>query len=222
MSEVLYLPFDENTGSIAYDASGNNNSGSISGSTWVTGKYGNALNFDGNDDVMVPWASSLDFGVGNFTVALWVKGGDQGGGEHIIIRKDHESGNPRRFWSFVASGELALFEIFDSGTSKNSGYFSIGDNNWHHIVGVRDGDLIKVYYDGVFLQQTDGCASLVATNTSGHVALGRYEDYAAGYYDGVFDEVRIYNRALSADEIKTLYQFSPYYIARGKGTVKWG
>ena len=69
-------------------------------------------------------------------------------------------------------------------------------NTWHHLVGVRRGTTNELWFNGV--QKATGTASVYAVNTAGKLYIGQFTH-------GLMDEVRIYNRALSAKEVKALY-----------------
>ena len=75
---VAYWTFDEGSGDIVYDSSGNDNNGTIHGATWDTGKYGNALHFNAQDNyVEVPTSESLEI-TPNVTIAAWINWIDAG------------------------------------------------------------------------------------------------------------------------------------------------
>src|SRR5208337_5675022 len=70
---VGWWRFDEGSGTIAGDSSGNGNNGTIYGATWVTGKYGDALSFDGASNyVSIPYNPIFNFGTGSFSVGVWI------------------------------------------------------------------------------------------------------------------------------------------------------
>ncbi|MCK4553441.1 LamG domain-containing protein, partial [Candidatus Parcubacteria bacterium] len=106
--------------------------------------------------------------------------------------------------STVGGGQ---FLIMNSGTTYTAtSTTDINDNEWHHIVGSYDGTTMKVYIDGVLEDTNTDFSGNLPTN-SGNVRIGAdYQTTAANFFDGLIDEARIYNRALSADEIGELYR----------------
>ncbi len=206
---VGYWKFDEGTGSSATDWSGSGNTGTWNGtlgSQWTNGKYGGAGNFNGTDNyVGVP--KSLFSTTTNFSISAWVKGGVVGGNERLIAAKTgffvglelNPNGDGRvcmRDWDSVPSGSFVACEI------------SQDPNNWHHYVGEFIGNAstgtLYLYKDGL-LQSTAAMSSVY--NDPGLFYIGGvFTNYE---FPGQIDEVRVYNRALSAGEVDELYNFAP-------------
>jgi hypothetical protein len=212
---VLWLPMDEGSGTIAYDYSGYGNNGTLySGTnicsnppnsgcpTWVDGKIGKALSFDGGDDyVRVENAPSLNYFDTGLTVVVWgMQTSYTGGADSWLLDKDYTG---YRIWGL----DRLRFGI----RTPTQDWIAIGDtipelNRWYHVVGVVDNVNLKVY---LYVNgQLNATASLpVKYNFSNYnlpLMLGRHNT-ANRFWPGFIDEVRIYNRALSEDEIKELY-----------------
>jgi len=191
--------FDEGSGSVLVDSSGNGNDGVIHGATWVEGKYGNALSFDGTDDyVEVPYSSSLDI-TGAITAEVWVK----------VLNSQYSNNHPFMLSHQTASiiGYGLQFEertytqkvqfVVGNGGSWQITPFSSGlsFNSWHNIVGTAiDGGNMKLYIDGVLNTKATFSGNIGGANGQLRLCGNRFK--------GIIDEVRIYNRALTADEIK--------------------
>lgn len=214
---VLWLRGDEENGTAVKDYSpqandgvltATLNDGAITGASWVVDEEkGKCLSFDGvNDYGLVDYDSVFDFGTGNFSVCAWVKYSPNIVGEHVIVRKDHEGVTPRRFFNLrLINAKNLVFGLYDSGLSKSTPAVDCSDDEWHFAVGVRDGDDITLYVDGVAGAPTSGCAAMDMTNVGGNIAFGRYQSTAAGFFNGVIRDCRVYNRALTEPEISTLY-----------------
>jgi PGF-CTERM protein/uncharacterized repeat protein (TIGR01451 family) len=214
--EVLVLHFDEGSGSIVRDLSGNGNDGTIYGATWVDGISGKALRFDGVDDyVDCGTDSSLNLG-NEFTIMAWVK--SENNKYQAIAGKHHEDSGAysgyglKKTTSTSCGSEVGdnKFSLRVDGGGWNYEYThsDVGytDTNWHFVVGVRRGGTNYLYVDGE--QQADtGSQSLSNTGDPFFIGAGtspRSSNYAN--FNGIIDEVSIYNRALSADEIRALYE----------------
>jgi len=205
--EVLVLHFDEGSGTVAKDESGYGNDGTIYGATWVDGKYGKALSFDGKEDyVIVENDASLNFGTGSFSVSVWVKS-NEASTAHDIIIKSRRSGlvTPKR-WRIGQNPNSDVFFDIDDDTkpaaTPHSTAVNIADGSWHHIVAVRKaGTGTELFIDGVM---RDSDADRGDISNTEHVYIGCKSD--KNFFNGLIDEVSIYNRALTADEIKTLYE----------------
>ena len=147
---VALWHFDENSGTTAYDSTENINDGTISGASWVDGKLGKSLSFDGNDYVMVPDSSLLE--PDRITVEAWVKSSGTPGNYKYIVSKYL----PTRPGSYSSYG---LYTGSSSGLRFYIGYTSswvaspdagvgVWDGTWHHVAGTYDGSAVKLYVDG--------------------------------------------------------------------------
>ncbi len=208
---VSYWDFDDVTDDgIADDVVGGNDGTINGGAAYVTGKFGKALQFDGTGDyVEVADDSSLHFGTGDFTLALWVKRGDAAYGGPLISKVKKESSGPIKVLAFyISSSSLlpgnAVITTSSAGTPAKSNDVSSEesvDTIWTHLVVVRRGKRLELYENG----KLDAFSSrdLVDFDNDQPLLLGK--DVTPSFFTGLLDEVRIYSRALSADEIKLLY-----------------
>jgi len=155
-------------------------------------QMGNGLHFDGsNDYVSVPASSSFSFGTGNFSLQAWVKC-TPSNDIRIAIGRFNGSGND--YW-LGSNNNKAAFSI--SGLTI-TGSKTISDGNWHHITGVRSGGVLSLYVDGV--PDAANIANTRLANPSGPLYIGAFN---TGYnFPGVIDEVRIWNTALSEEDIQ--------------------
>ncbi|HJH28398.1 MAG TPA: LamG domain-containing protein, partial [Methanosarcinaceae archaeon] len=192
--------FDEGEGNVLKDSSGNGNDGTIYGATWVDGKYGKALSFDGVDDyVEVPDSMSLDL-IQETSVEMWIKSSNVNKRYPNIFNK----GTPHDL-----SYTLRLYDVYAEPCfqiNTSNGYIharsseTLMNNKWYHLVGTYDGSSIKLFVDGK-LKVEDSCSGNIVKNN--HALVMGTASAEKGYeYPGLIDEVRIYNRALTAEEIK--------------------
>lgn len=216
---VAHWAFDEGTGSTAYDSAGNND-GNIYGATWATGQIGGALSFDGiNNYVGLPDNDPIWLPQNDFTVSTWVYfDNDPGIANELIIDLDFTYWTDQNLCSgsairrYKENGKVG----FQMETTTTTELLYTDDtqlkNRWYHIVGVRFGTTQSIYIDGQ-LNTTRICSN-APIKFSGQcddkkVNFGKAYDgcWTTGtyYLDGKIDDVRIYNRALSAEEIEQLY-----------------
>jgi len=208
---VAYWSFDEGTGNIAYDISGNGNNCTIYGAKWTKGKYGSALQFDGVDDyVLVPEDDSLK--PTEVTVSAWIYFTGDVYESHSIVRLIKSLGNSYGFSISKETGGSGKLEFasYNDGWYITATNFSGYVNKWTHIVGIYDGRKLKLYINGILKDSAD-LASIDYTEVYDlYIGSG----YKASYFLGLIDEVRIYNRALSAEEIR-------YHYNLGRPVAHW-
>ncbi|MEM2129704.1 MAG: LamG domain-containing protein [Candidatus Bathyarchaeia archaeon] len=220
---VGYWKFDEGSGTTATDSSGNGNTGTlVNGPKWVNGKNGKALQFDGIDDyVLIPDSPSLR--VQSFTLAAWiymtVRPYQAGHPQHphvCIINKLNyyattvKTGYKLDFEYPTASDDTLVLAIGDGAAQRFLvQYNSINDltlNQWHFVVGTYDGFVAKLYIDGQLKASRQGSYTILHDNTPLCISREITQPVYDGF-NGIIDEVRIYNRALSDQEIKALSTF---------------
>ncbi|MCW1914016.1 putative Ig domain-containing protein [Luteolibacter sp. GHJ8] len=196
---------DDNTGTAADDFTGRPQDGTISGAAWATGISGSALNFDGLDDGILVGNSAALTGTGNLTLAAWVKI-DPGSPLATVIQQ-REAGATGHQGQYVlnvnASGTVNFFIYnnsayqFDLTTAG-----AVNDGQWHHLAAVREGTAGRIYIDGVQAASGSGTAQALVSHP---VAIGYDHRDNNKRFDGLIDDVRIYERALNAAELDGLH-----------------
>jgi len=219
-SLVLWLSFDEGSGSTAKDSSGNGNDGTIidnEDDQWVQGKYGNALSFDGVNDyvnIVDPGDNSIFDITDKITIEAWFKLNSRTGWDRVVAKSHTTNTKPWTMYGILLVGGTACgdeeagqvrFELASGGeqhivhtTSKPQ----IGE--WVHVVATYDGSSMKLYYNGK-LESGQICRYTVGyvgnlltgkidTNNM-PISIGR-SGFDADYFNGTIDEVRIYNKAI--------------------------
>src|ERR1043166_1211827 len=207
---VGYWSFDDGT---ATDNSGNGKNGTlINGPSVVGGKSGQALSFNGASQY-VDFGDVLDPGIGDLSVFAWVNT-TQSGSLNMIVSKRNSSSSTNSGYQLFQNGSGGVSFTFGDGNSSrvrvDSSGPQINDGNWH-LVGVvfnRGGSGV-LYVDGV--PATNGSGSITsqtgAVNNSVPLRIG-VEDQTGNpnlYWAGAINEVGIYNRALTAQEIADIY-----------------
>jgi Concanavalin A-like lectin/glucanases superfamily/Domain of unknown function (DUF2341) len=195
---VAAYGFNEGSGTVVNDASGNGNNGIINGATWTTsGKYGDALNFNGtNALVTINNATSLQLTTG-MTLEAWVYPtvigtwwGDviyKGNDNYYLEGTSYPSGFPAMGGTLPAAPPLY-------GTAV------LALNTWAHLAATYDGATMRLYVNGV---QVASRAQTGAFETSTNPLQIGGDSIYGQYFTGRIDEVRIYNRALSAAQIQS-------------------
>jgi hypothetical protein len=191
--------FNEGAGTTTADASGNGNTGTLMGHTaWATGTSGTALSFSGSGDyVNVNDSPSLKLSTA-MTVSFWVKSSDLPGIDQRIVSKNYD-------WDVKLNGSMHVPQ-FSSGAKYAALNYSLPMGTWEHVTFTISSGAVTGYINGA---QTGMSSN---TFTSGYVLpsdpSGLYIGTDAGkanFAKGLIDDVRIYNRALTAAEVSTLY-----------------
>ncbi len=172
--------------------------------TIASGKFGNALNFDGtNDYVIAGNGSSLDL-TGNFTIEAWVKPGRLETA-YLVKKATRDSTDGYELSLSKATGK-AYFRV-NQKTSKNtyklfsSSSYPVDGNTWIHLAGVYNGSHVQIYFNGKLEKSMPGPASI--SSNADNLKFGGPDD--SRYFKGAIDEIIIWNRALSPEEINASY-----------------
>ena len=191
--------FDEASGPQAADASGRGNHGTISGATRAAaGRFGGALGFDGtNDWVTVPDQASLDLTTG-MTLEAWVNPAALGGAWRTALLK--ENGGTLAYALYAHDGARGPAGHVNPGADTGVGAASaLPVNAWSHVAVTYDATTMRVYVNGA--QVATRAVSGALQNGSGPLRIGGNAVWGGEFFSGSLDEVRVYNRALTAAEV---------------------
>ncbi len=218
---VLYLPFDEGSGTVVKDLSDKSNNGTINGAKWVDGKINKALEFDGKSFVDIPNSSSLS-PTAAITVMAWVYMGKSASGELAIVSKGQWAANDLPYELTVNPGGNIYWQFYDDAGRDSCSPPSPLATEWHHIAGTYDGTSFKCYIDGV-MKNEFAYKGKLPTNTA-NVTVGKRSKAAECYFAGMIDEVAIFSSALNENEVKAaMTVVKPAAVdAKGKLPLLWG
>ena len=199
---VHYWPFNGNTNDAVTSGAIN---GTNIGATLTTDRFGNANSayfFDGTDDsIEVGQAGSFESS-DSFSFNVWVN--STGGGN--FIRTEGGSGSWGWFVRFVGEGKIQIWEgTYTSYTAETTE--SYNDGNWHMVTFVRDAsnNIGRLYVDGEEKCHYDMPSGPQPLTSAYLDYLGSYG--SGEFFHGTMDEVRLYNKALTAEEVAALYQY---------------
>ncbi|MHC4596871.1 MAG: LamG domain-containing protein, partial [Planctomycetota bacterium] len=199
---VGWWKFDDGSGTTAKDSSRNGHDGTLNGDPqWVAGQLGGALDFDGAGDfVEVPHNPSLSI-TNEITIAAWTNMRGNASGEMAIVSKGGWSANDLPYELTETPGSIIYWQFYDDGGRDNCAPPSPPVDEWHHIAATYDGTIFKCYIDGQLAQEW-GYVGKMPENTAS-VTIGR-RSRGGTSFNGMIDEVAIFNRALGAEEIPNL------------------
>ena len=206
---VSWWPGDGN----ANDIQDGNNGTLVNGATFAAGKVGQAFSFDGIDDQVSVGVPNFETPNTGFSIDAWIAPDTIAPLSQFqtIVHRETNYSSSRTWWLGV-DGAGIRFVLFLTATAPNENRVDViapsvvRTGVFQHVVAVYDGSTASLYYDGVLVKsQVVGSANF---NTGDPINLGR-EDLGVGVtfnpFDGLIDEVEIYNRALSATEIAAIF-----------------
>src|SRR5262249_36769691 len=215
---VAYWKFDEGNGTTISDASGNGNTGTlVNGPQWTNGVSGKALYFDGiASNVAVLNSTSLDL-PNSFTFSAWVNPAVAQSNFTAAISKNSSSDHV--YFLYATSGgsycggtgfPLAGANIAGSQDIVCSAS-GVPLNTWSHLTSTYDGSTLRFYVNGSLSQSVTASGTIESGTGTFQIGASQWGEY----FNGLIDEVRIYNRALSDTEIQAIYQQTAVNIPFG-------
>lgn len=204
--------FNEGAGSIAHDMNEHglhgtltNMASNVQGSRWGWSKFGGGMHFDGTDDyVTVADNSVLDLPSAG-SVAVRFNCRSQGGAETVLNKGNYTTSKFNQYfmgWKWGAATNMEI--VVGDGASAQSvaTIASLSVNTEYQVVGTWDGINVTIYVNGKY---SNSAAQTVTPYNDGRALLFGSFDTSNYRFDGIIDEVRIYDRALSLEEVKTIY-----------------
>lgn len=198
-----YYPFNGN----ALDESGNGKNGAVTSATLATDRFGNAnsaYSFNGTTAVITTTLNTVT--TGKISYCAWVKtpGSPNNGYMGMVYARSTQGLGGNGLTIYNTNNVVSDYSAGNS-TINNViySYPNIVNNNWHYLVGTYDGSVIKLYIDGV-LQQQKNLSFKLSVDANFKIGQDDIAGYAR-YYNGLIDDVRIYDRPLTANEVSLLY-----------------
>ena len=241
-SLILYMPFNEGEGDTAFDRTRLGNHGKLEGGPqWVAGKHGKAIEFDGDDDVVVietKNSNELQLHKSPGTAECWflMKGEGISSAPRLIakesITNDHCDCDPLRggfaLKFRIHGGKFNIQLSVEKGSRKNNDPnpdANVNNDVWYHVAGTWEEGEHRVYLNGKLIFEDEGNPALPLKDVDNDLRIG---GTFAGLrnFQGIIDEVRIWNRALPINEIKDNMKlgFGPLLGVSPDGmlTTTWG
>jgi len=206
---VGYWKFDKGSGNIAVDSSGNGNNGTLINSpAWVDGVFGKALSFDGASNyVQIPDSSSLDV-TANVTVAAWVYPRayvDNAGDNPHIVSRCAANGQSIYLFGIYPNSHKIMYAVCGTGnTLVQSSAANLTLNAWTYLAITYNGSYVSLYINGTFNSGYAQSGPIQTTSNRLTIGCNSYPVTTYAYFNGTIDEVRIYNRTLSQQEIQEI------------------
>ncbi|MFC1765474.1 LamG-like jellyroll fold domain-containing protein [Planctomycetota bacterium] len=206
---VAWWPCDLGSGSLLRDFSGHGNHGQLYGSpAWVDGVQGHALAFDGLDDSALCPVRDMPQGSHDFSIACWV-----------FPERHH---NTLVWWGLPKNDRACQLRLLE-GTRCRFGFwnnnidFESGglEGEWHHLVATYNDGARACYLGGLSIPEISAKFLTEAPDIAlTDVAIGFNPHFESEAYAGRMDDIRIYNKALIAEEILSIMAGQPYFAAQ--------
>lgn len=219
---IAWWRFDDGSGQNVADSAGSHPGLLTNSPTWVPGQIGDALEFNGTNQFLdITNSSAFADNLTNFTVSCWISTTNSLTGiEYVVVGKVGVGGVPTGIgWFIGAEFGILVAQLQDSndfyGPSSNVNYYEINDGAWHNIVVTfaNSGSVaITMYVDGLPMLNDQGNSSISPGGFSNFSNIRIGADYDGpgqgnGSFPGEIDDVRIYNRILSIQEILDIYKW---------------
>ncbi len=222
---VLHLPFDEGQGDVANDLSGNGHDGVISGPDWVEGKFGKALKFAGADSGTFVTVESTDMlNVNEMTFMAWINAEHWNGTRQIVGKSVHGGcGGRTQYGLFSEDGAFRLRFETEAGRVDIDAPALPPTEEWVHVAVTNDGTKGKIFINGEEVAVGNVSGKLKVNNDPLRIAQDCERE--GNIFAGPIDEVRLWNRALSEDEIGDFMNFGGGGFAvepKNKLPTAWG
>ena len=225
-SMILYLPFDDGAGNTAKDLSENKNDGEIVGNAkWTDGKHGKCLEFAAGSYVKMNEIPSYDVSEA-ITLMAWVNTNTVTTWARVIDKSQWQDNGFDLALSQVSAAPL--FEFFvNNATSQALANTPVNDGKWHFIVGTFGNKTLRIYVNGIKENEVKSTGDVNIKTNNWPITIGVEANNLTGQpYVGMIDEVAIFNRELSENEIQNIYQngipASSSVSPRSKLTITWG
>ncbi len=209
---IGHWDFEEGSGTTAFDSSVNALNGTISNATYTTGVVGNyALDFNGSNSFVEVLDDPL-LEPNSLAISLWFKSRTSQVTHADILDKGHGSGNTPYYGGYAiqyVGNDTSFASLYGNGSTfpyvqSNAGY---KDDVWHHLVtNLGSTGTTDLYIDGILEASIASSGPIVANTAS--LFFGRHSTVGR-YYNGLLDDIRIYDASLSESEVQQLYSGTP-------------
>ena len=210
---IIELDLDEEDGLIAYypfnsdanDESGNNHDGTVHGAALTSDRFDNpesAYDFDGDDDY-IDLNDALIPQNGDFSISMWINANAELIANKPFLTQYHYPSVNRCMWYIADSGNLSFkMRIGDSTGEDFDTDIAVTQNQWHHVVFIRNGSTIEYFLDRDEMESGSYSGAILDYNT---IIGARVVSGAGNHFKGSIDDVRIFNYAISAGEVDELF-----------------
>jgi len=199
---IAHYSFENNV----RDVSGEGNNGVNYGVGFVEGKVGKAGSFDGVSSYIDVNSSDFGFTSEDFSSCAWVRipSDAEGGNKRLLSRGVYQSAG----WEWFVSKDRSMIRTYQDGASQQSKGSRPSLDSWSHVCFVRKGNSVVFYKDGVEASSVSGTHTNPASYNV-NLLVGKYAASGRYNFEGLVDELKIWNRALNEEEVKKEFEGEP-------------
>ncbi|MFA6146198.1 MAG: DUF2341 domain-containing protein, partial [Patescibacteria group bacterium] len=210
--------FDETTGVTAADSSGHGSTGTLTnGPTWAAGKFGNGVSFSASNHYVNIPTSDINYLAGS--ISVWVKPNWNGNDntEHAIFtNRNGGTGS----WVGLYKDTDNYMKVSPGGSTAKVNVSSWTAGTWHFVTFTWNNSTgSKIYVDGAAAVSYNGALGLGVLNANIQQYIGLVVEYTNYPFDGVIDEMNLFNTALTSDEVTDLYNSYGKTLSTNLGKV---
>lgn len=224
-ADIVCLNLDEGQGTTTSDSWTGQEAtlnGTDAAGMWTAGgKFDTALQFDSAKSQYVE-TQLTDTQAPPLTIEAWVKGVPPATGTHVGIINKYQSSSANGFQLFASNGNLAAWYYTPSTHAAAYSALPVDDDLWHHVAAVIDEDGTELFYDGVSVIHAAWTNGMGFSSESTPLRLGTYPTGSGtpdNFFSGSIDEVALYNRALTPNEINARFEGGPPVPAPEPGSL---
>ncbi|MBN2228921.1 MAG: hypothetical protein JW779_04940, partial [Candidatus Thorarchaeota archaeon] len=207
----MWMPMDESEGSTVSDLSSYTNDGTMYGDAHQVdeAQYGKAFDFDGTGDYLeVPLSAGLDFAPDSFSVSTWIKPRDVSSGWLTVFEHGRTNNNWFGMW-INGSGETCHFRVgYDTTDSAQT----LVADHWYHVVAIYDastGEAIQYINGEIDSSEVITPGALWTIPANQRLVIGAKNPMNGEYFNGLIDDILMFDRVLTENEIEALYALPP-------------
>jgi hypothetical protein len=214
LSLITCWKLDETDGTTAYDSVGQNH-GTVYGAQWTTGQVGGALSFDGDGDYVEVDAIAPLAG-DTLTAQAWIQFDEFAGLWNPVLTQASMTNDG--YYLYVVNGKPSFYVIDGFNYSHAISPETINADQWYHVAVTNDGSTLKLYVNGL-LKASVSSSGFTGVNQNAYIGCVPAINL---YYNGLIDDVRIYDRALYAEEIQQVYESRDYNLLPNSPCINAG
>lgn len=203
---LAFWRFNEGSGTTAASETGTHMGTLVGTPTWPPGKSGTGIGLNGTSQyVTVPLTTALDIVTNKVSILAWINADTTAGARRIVCLPSNSTAGSEKYSLMISDGQLQMWiraPITDA--SAVATFTTTGE--WTHVAGVYNGTDIRLYINGSLSgTPTSKVGNIAAVSDNSALRIGSFSSTFTQYFDGIIDDVRLYDLEISASEVATIH-----------------